>query len=413
MKRIAGVFLGLLSGRFIAALLQAATLAVIARGLAPGDFATVASVTGVLIFLSSAGDLGVTTATTREAASGSLQSLTDLIVLNRLLAVTLATTGVLGMMLLAFFGQTEFYWQLLPMGAWIGMERLAENASAIHIGHRSSKPVLSSLLLRKAGPLLAVLVASLTWPRFIILALSIGYLGGTIMAFALTRHVSHADSEHGGIWTRSRRAAKIAVPFWANSLAAQSRQLDVFIVGLFAGTQVALVYAPVARLIAPLRMIPTTFAQAILPFVVDAGQAVRIRKTLLLVFFFGVICFGSVGLMSRNAIDLLYGPEYQQSSKALGVLAVGLIAAGLGSVLTSFAQGLGKEKQVAWVSMAMAVLTLSGVAWGSIEWGATGAAGAIGVVFVLQALALAALLMRHLQRDRDREGSDENEKVSA
>lgn len=402
LLRLLRVFTGLLSGRVLSAGLQAVTLVFLARGLTPTEFAFVGTILGVSIFLTAVADMGVSTAVTRETARGNHAAVDSLLGLNRLLSLGVAGVGAAACLLAGLVVGGTIAWQLVPLGIWLGAERLAETAAAVHVGNKRARAAASSIVIRKSGPLAGSALAFWLAPPLLVLGLSMGYLFGAIAAYFVTkeRRVDTVDIDRLGRGRiRRRQALSLALPFWVNSMAAQSRQLDVLVVGMVGGGGAAVAYAPASRLISPLRMIPTTLAQALLPFVAERDpRRLRLGRVVLATLLASGGLFAVLYLLAAPLTLILFGQKYVATVPILRILIAGLTFAALASVLNSVAQGSGLEKSVALISTVSAVLTLAAIGIGTALGGAQGAAYGIVVIYVAQSAALAMALRLQVER---------------
>lgn len=175
------------------------------------------------------------------------------------------------------------------------------------------------------------------------------------------------------------------MPFWVNSVAAQSRQLDVFVLSLVAPGSATVSYAPAARLIAPLRLIPSTIAQASLPHMAGRdGETPRLWRLLVITLSISACVYVVVGLAAYPLVITLFGEAYAASVGVLQVLVAGLIFASASSVLTSYLQGTGREWRVAVISVVAAVISLLGIGVGGATFGAIGAALGLCTGYLVQ-----------------------------
>ena len=224
------LFGGLFTGRALAALAQALTLVLLARVLRPADFSVVAALLGVLAFLIAICDLGITTATTRSIAADEHRLVPGLRRLNLSAAgVGAATTSIC----LAVYQATSSFEQAIwfPLfGIWIGLDRLAEFRLSVLVGLNQSAAIAGDLVIRKVLPAAFVVPVALLAPDYIVLALAAGYIVGSgLTALRGLGQVAMLDAGDRSML----KTLQGTLPFWVNSMAAQSRQLDVVVVGVF------------------------------------------------------------------------------------------------------------------------------------------------------------------------------------
>jgi O-antigen/teichoic acid export membrane protein len=392
-------FSGLISARLSGAVAQALLLFLFARQVDPSTFALVMGALGLLTFASALSDLGVTAATTRETAAG--RATDSLQTMNRIVAALSA-----GLCLLAAVGGflasglDQIWIQLAPFAAWLYFERLAEYRFARDLGGGKGGSAVLNLLVRRSAPA-GVVALGLVVPVPPVLLLS----GGYALAACLSLVFGHQRGSIGDKADRGEGTAaplRISLPFWINSVAAQSRQLDVLIVSVVAPIAVATVYAPAGRLVSPLRLIPSTLAQAALPFLARAGDGPgpnRPWKLLSVSMLVSAAVYILVGLAADEVVRVFFGEAYAEAGSVLRVLLWGLFFASGVSVLGSYLQGTNREWAYAGVSVACACVALLGVGLGAALGGATGAAVGLSAAYVVQFAAALLVVSRILRSE--------------
>jgi O-antigen/teichoic acid export membrane protein len=403
---LARLFGGIFVGRVLAAVAQAGTLILLARALGPKDFAVVSGVLGLLVFASSVIDFGVTSATTRAVATQASAQVKRLRFLNLWCSAFGALLFSFGLLMYGASLGTGVGISLALLGVWAGVDRLAEIRLAVLIGSKKGRAVVANLALRRVVALAAVVAAYLWWPQAIVAALAVGSIVGSILVVSRTRMRDRVESHVAGRVDASdkdwRLALRESLPFWVNSMAAQSRQLDVIVVGWVSGSvAAAAAYAPVSRLVSPLRLLPTTFAQASLA--VASSRPGRRNESLgltALAVLPSLALFTIVGVFANYWVPALLGQEYAPSVPILQVVLFGLVFAAATSVQTSLLQARGHEKTVAIVSVITGGLALVLVAVGTGIGGGVGAGVGLTVGYALQSLALAWASFRENQQMR-------------
>jgi O-antigen/teichoic acid export membrane protein len=394
VKGVARLFGSLLFARVASAGLQALTLVMLARMLTPESFALVSGFLGVLLFISVLSDAGVIPAATRETAAGHAALVHELQSFNRKLG---AISGVVFACALAIWtgvaGGVAFV-SFAPFALWLGIERLVEFRFAVLLGQADSVGSVLSMVIRRIGPVLALGIAQYFSVADPVLFLGAGYAAGSLAALALVKRGVPAfvegrdrDADVGNT------AAARAFPFWMNSLAAQSRQLDVLCVAVTGGVAAGINYAPASRLISPLRMIPTTLAQATFPVAARHGRkgeidAELLRSLVLAGLLPSAVFYGVAALLAEPIIVLLFGDPYIGSVGVLRIMLLGLVVASVSSLLTSLLQAAHLETRVARANCMNAVVTLGLIAFGAWWRGAAGAAAGLSLGYLLQAVSL-------------------------
>jgi O-antigen/teichoic acid export membrane protein len=360
---------------------------ILARLLEPHEFAFVAGILGFLIFANSVLDLGVTTASTRAVARGELETLRNLGHLNVLSALVGAALAALLLGLMSAWSEFDQVLGMIPFVLWVPLERLAEFKLAVRVGEQASRAVVANLVVRKTMPLLTMLTSAAICPQSPVLFLGVGYLLGSTAVLA-TRGTTRYRSARRGTATRS--TIRHARPFWLNSMAAQSRQLDVLIVASVGGATSSAAYAPVSRLISPLRMLPTSIAQAALSTLARKGEVVGPSPATLVAAAMipSIAFFSLIAVWADKLISWSVGDAYLNSVSVLRAVLVGLVFASAASMQTSILQARGKESLVARLSVLTACFSLAAVAGGASIGGALGAAIGLSVGYASQCLAL-------------------------
>lgn len=403
---LARLFGGIFVGRVLAAVAQAGTLVLLARALGPRTFAVVSGVLGLLVFVSSVIDFGVTPATTRAAATQAGTQVRRLKSLNLWCSTFGGLLFCVGLLMYGARLGTATGISLGLLGIWAGVDRLAEMRLAVLIGLKKGREVVSNLAIRRFVALAAVAAAYFWWPHGVVAALAAGSILGSLLVVSRTQINEFdeiAETGDTGATNRDwRLALRESFPFWINSLAAQTRQLDVLVVGLMGGPLSAVTaYAPVSRLVSPLRLLPTTFAQASLAIASSRTRGRNDSVVLTLVAVVpSLVLFSAVGLSANFWVPAILGEEYSPSVPILQIVLLGLVFAAATSVQTSLLQARGQERAVAVVSVSTACLALALVAIGAVIGGGLGAGVGLTVGYVLQSFALVWASFRASRRIR-------------
>lgn len=382
--------------RLVAAGAQAVFIGVLARAVTPSDFVTFASVIAVALVVSVVCDLGVTPTTVRVRAADPRDP--RLRTLVGALNGTTALTAVAAALVLAFAVPDVTLGAALLGGAWAATERYCEGASAWLIADRRSLLLAVTTLVRRLGPLVVLVavgvlssgddLAIALWSIFAASAVAAVWLFGWLRMQA--REIERGDVPVATV-------LRGAVPFWANSIGVQLRQLDVVVVSAVTVVQQASYYAAVSRLVTPLRLIPTSFATAVLPFVArgkggNARGALRgLREVLLVTVGLYVV----VAILARPITLILFGEDYLGAVPALRVTLIGLVFAAAVSSLNAVLLAADDEVYAARNSVVTGLLGLAFIALGAHWGGAVGGAWGLTLSFVVQ---LAPLVWR-VQRE--------------
>jgi O-antigen/teichoic acid export membrane protein len=383
-------FSWVLIGRVVAAILQAATVAVLARELGPHQFGTLAAVLGVIIWFQAVSDLGMSKLVVKERATSGSDSL-----VAGGLWVNSRSTILLGIILgIGFTGAgltlDHNFLLMAPLAISAAGEKNADTWLGVAIADGDTHLNSINLVSRRSLALFGFL--------------GMHYMGietlfsySIAAAFAALISVAFARRHVSGIVTSQRDSVSnvlaSARPFWKNTLAVQLRNLDAGIVGMVTNAGVAGYYATASRLSGPLRMLPTSLAIVILP------QAARTRNEPTPSIVRIVLLAGSaVGCIYISLIvtipwllPLVFGKAYLPAIVPLQIVLAGLVFAGFTSLFGAVLQGRGFPQEVATISvittfyllLALVVLTTAG--------GAVGAAAALATSFAIEAIALGVI----------------------
>ena len=388
--RRTGSFAG---ARILAAVIQALTVVVIARALDPAAFALFALLFGVLQVAQAFFDGGCTQAIARHHLEpGRVRAIVRA---GRALSLTTAVVATGALACAAFVGGDPLVAALVPLGVWVAAERQAEVSSMLLASGGRTGTVALGMVGRRGLVLLACLTAPAA-PEAVLWAFSLTSLvSSAITSTVLARSaLCLSGARRPGIGI-GRSTAAMLLPYWATGLGLQVRQLDLTVLTATAGVGVAAAFAPASRLIPPLRIVPTTYAQMQLARLARESRVLRPRE-LWLPTGVALAAFGSAALVVGPLLPLVLGRDYASAVLPLQVSLLALVPATAASILTSATQSGGDTRYAAICAWASAVTSLVLVAVLGLLAGATGAAAATGLGFVVQA----ALLLAHRRRPR-------------
>jgi len=390
--RLFGKLLWVSGGRFGAAVIQAVTLIVVARAMAPSEFGLLAGVLGLASLVQSVSDFGIGTFVSVERArdpdSGAIRSALNF--------NALTSSGLLVVILLGIAAAGTFldsaYWFMAPLALWASGERNADTRLAIMFADGDVWINVSNLILRRTGALglLAVLIHTDLDP---LLAYSASIaVAAAISSTAANVLVRKRVTREGTM--SYRRLMRESRPFWIHSVATQARNVDTVLVTLAASATQAGFFSSARRLTTPLLLIPSSLANLLLPAAsrsVAAGTSLRplIKVVAVLVASMSVI-YGIVFAAAASLLPALLGQAYAPSVDALRIVLLGMPFAAASSVLASLLQGGGRKSFVAAVSVCMVFASLSFVLAGALIHGATGASCGVALSMLLHSLVLVA-----------------------
>ena len=379
--------LEILAVRVVGAFGQAILLAITARQLEVRDFGTLAALLGASAVCLTLCDLGVVPTILR--AESNTAGADKLPGLYRLLLVT---TGLLIPISLTvgFIASKDAVVSAAFVGFCVG-ERLIDSSNARHVAHGLSSSLASVTVLRRLTPILLVIGV---WKgtghvnlESIMACLGVSALTlGLIWQWRAVRLRRPIDNRE----IRLRGTLAGSFPFWINSVGMQLRQLDTMFVAGVGTPSAAALFGAISRLVAPLRMLPTAFAQATVPHSARSGKS-GIRRTLaelrsVLILSAGLYLL--VGIFADDLLAMLFGARYAEGADALRILLIGLTVAGAVSTYNSILLGVGDEWFAALSSLASGLLALGLVTIGAATGGIVVAAAGLSLSFCIHLIPL-------------------------
>ncbi len=393
MKLITG-FAWITFGRMLAAVLQALSLILVARYAGPANFGVLAAFIGLVIVFQAFFDFGISTYITKQRAKSSDDpQVVEAIYIYQYLGAALLMSLSMAALILSYIEQYA-WWLFLPLAIAGCLERQSDVRLTIALADGDVWKNATNLVVRRAIAL-AVLLAVVQVGLDALQAYGIAAVMSSFVSYVVSRRFVKIDGHPGGLsWTKSKAILVASRPFWANSLGAQLRNLDVLLVNHVATASIAGYYGAVSRSVSPLRMVSSSLATVMLPMV--ARRNGRVRSFLWAVaVVIGSLSAGyaSLAVFAEQAVLFLLGAEYLPAVVAFKIVIVGLVFASVSSVMTSILQASGWEKSVGKISLATSFLALAGVAVGVTLFEATGAAFGLSVSYIVQCAALTFTIM--------------------
>lgn len=409
-RRVMRQFIWVSLGRAVAAILQAVVLALVARAVTPAEFGLLGIFLGFATVAQTAIDMGVATFIIRERAarpdSGDIALAMRFnwftsILLSVMTAATIVVTALVG---------SDAWLLLLPLAIWIGAERNADARISIALADGDAKINVINLVGRRVlatGIILVLVTLGTDGLLAYSLALAIAAVVSSVFAngYVRKRVAPRSESTYAELLRRSR-------PYWIHSVATQSRNLDSALVGAAAGATAAGYFTAGSRLTNPLRILPYSLANVLLPEASRAyAQGRSLRPAYLMAGGMGVvlaIAYLALIPLMPWLIPAVLGADYLGAVAVIQVVLLGFpFAAGV-SLIHALLQAMGRKRLVATSSTIFAVLTLAGVWIAALEWGAIGAAVAMSITTALQCMYLffwLLLLTLRRRRGRNTDGS--------
>lgn len=255
-------FTGIAGGRLVGALIQALSMVLLARVSGPSGFGIFAAAYGVGLVLQTVLNFGFTPFLVRIRALGDQEPLIAStlefsrranLAVGALLALTAAVAAV--------FEPT--LWFVVPLAAWVVLDNYVETLLSLPLADGNTWQNAVSLLLRRA---LALVFVGAAWLAGVdaVFWYSVGLAFSSMIAVFVAIQLGPAITR-----VRSRRSYRSIIGksshFWLNSVATQTRNFDVLLVGLVTSPAVSGIYGVTSRITTPLRLIPTSFAAVLMP----------------------------------------------------------------------------------------------------------------------------------------------------
>jgi O-antigen/teichoic acid export membrane protein len=216
-----------------------------------------------------------------------------------------------------------------------------------------------------------------------------GYLLGAGVATAIViRIFGRAALRVVGGGRRTREIARYAVPlFVTNSGYTLFSQVDVLIIGALLGTTAVGVFSAPLQLVVPLSYIGQSVANSVSPRQAqgsdDQSSVMAFQTSVRWLVIYQSILLAPVIVWAEPIVRLLFGPEFHESANVLRLLSVFIFLRGLGPVITTTVNYLGRAaRRVPVVLAALAVNTVIDLAL--LPWiGVVGAAIGTGVGYLI------------------------------
>ena len=387
-------------GRLCGALLQAASLAVLARQIGPPEFGEFAVWYGAAVVLQAVLNFGLTPLLVRMRAAGDREP--DVAAILRFCRRGSVLAGLVGLLacltLVAAAGLPAY---VVLLAGWVVVDNLVETYLAIPLADGRAWENASSLIFRRAI-LFAVLISGVSLGLDPSAFYGVGLLLGSLASLLLVARSLKRGPQTAASAMGVRSIAAEAKYFWTNSVVTQARNLDVVVVSLVAtGGATVGYFAAASRLTSPLRIVPTSFAAVLMPAAVRAlrsGQyksAVRATVAVCAVSSLGFLC---VGLAVPYVLPRLLGGDYEGAVGVVQIVCLGLVFAAIASQLNAVLQAFGHVRLVSNISLSTTVTCLVLVAVLVPPFGAAGGGWGLTASYVLQSVVLVLFTWRSIRR---------------
>ena len=384
-----GQFVWVTGGRIVAAVLQAVSLVLVLQRISPPEFGILSAVLGLATVVQTAIDMGVATFITRErAANPDSGAIATALRFNMLSSLALTALVLVALTAAGLFNSV--YFLLLPLAFWVSGERNADARLAVVFADGDAKINVFNLLSRRILTILLFLGSAAAGVEPLLafaLASAVAALSSSLFAnlYVRSRVVTPASISYRELLRESR-------PYWINSVATQARNLDVTIAGILAGATQAGYYSTAARLTSPLRILPTSLASVLLPAATRASAKSQSLRPLIRIVVFVLlvmtVIYGAIWVLIPWGVPTFLGSAYIPAVLSVQIVVAGLPFAAAASLFSSLLQARGHKKFVAIVATISTGVCLGCVGIAAPIWGAAGAAVALAVSFLVQAIVL-------------------------
>ncbi|MFD6855982.1 lipopolysaccharide biosynthesis protein [Rhodococcus sp. NPDC060090] len=393
---LAKQFSWVLLGRLAGALLQAGSMALLARWSGPSGFGLFASIYGIALIIQTFIDFGLTTYIIRLRAQnawhgsvgGSLRLIGQINVLvGAILVLVTCGLSVWDGMFLPF----------VPLAVWVVADRQVETWLGVPLADGNTWQNASSLVLRRSLALV-ILLGGYYWGVDALLAYATGLALSSLIACAPVMMLNRAVSaRNSGTSIELLRAAR---PYWFNSLATQARNFDAALVAIIASPVSAGYYGAASRLTTPLRMIPTSFAAVLMPAATRAGgeNKMALVRSVLILTAFTTVLYASLAVVIPFVVPVVLGEEFDAAVPVIQIVCGGLVFAAIASQLGALMQGWGHARAVAVVSSGTTLVCLLGIMLLTPWVGVLGAGFALAGSYVVQVLVQLVFLWANDRR---------------
>ncbi|MGN7147499.1 oligosaccharide flippase family protein [Arthrobacter sp. SAFR-179] len=396
-RKRAGDFLWALAGRGGAAALQALTLVLLARFSNPADFGLTMGVQGVLLTAAYFLGFGLGPYVIVEQAKARYSEVVGGItyVNNR----TSAFSGIacfVGLVIAGIFNSEIF--MLLPLAVAMLAMRNSAVIEGIALANGRVRIFGASLLLRRLAQALIFVILSIAGMHAMI-AYSIAYAASESLINFFLRKVIGSPTVPA-TKPKFNQVIRSALPYWVETVAVQFRGLDVSSVGLAAGAAVGGIYAVPARLSSAILMIPSTFANLILPKIAAGNRKVFLRVAGLSLPVILIVWSVLAGLViyTEPILAVLLGPTYVSASAPVQIFCIGFAVLTCITIVNAMVQGIGLAQHVAWTSMVGSVLAVVCAGLGASLLGAQGASWGFSLGVSIQLVLLCASSARGVMK---------------
>ncbi|WP_449372211.1 lipopolysaccharide biosynthesis protein [Arthrobacter psychrolactophilus] len=376
-------FLIMVSSRIFSSAIQAVSFILLARWIGPDGFGAISVVLGISMVVFSLADFGLSSYIPRARAKGVNADVARGLDMGAM-GYSIAGLGMVAVLISTSSGTPVSAWLfLLPLSQ--ALDQYVELCLTISIADGSSLPAVASILTRRSTSFLVFIL--LFWSGAAPLAAyGFGLMFGAIVGLVLVRNdlrgrISRQNDKPG-----FSDMYRLMRPYLIANLSAQARTLDSAVIGAVTSLNIAGLYSIAYRLVNPLTLVSQAAVSVVLPHsskksLLEAkklGEKIAILSLLVCLPLIPVIIF------SEPIVVLIFGANYSGAGVAFSWAIVALPFMSISSPLGGILQGQGFQRYVATNGFAFAVISLAGVALGSMLGGASYASAAMAIAFFMK-----------------------------
>lgn len=392
-NRFARQFTAVLSGYVGSAIIRAVALVLLARLALPDDFGFFSSVAAAIVIAQAMTDLGLAKLILREHSARVDHALVSAALrTNSRLSALLALLLIIMLLGAGLTADSRFLY-LLPLAVAAAAEKNADTFLSIALANQQASVNTTNIILRRTLSLL-VFVSATSLGLDPLFAFSAGEMLAALVSAVLARRYASSRVQPATS-VPFRLVFRAGLPFWLNSMAVQARNFDVLMTSAVSGTTQAGFYASATRLTGPLQLVASAAATVLLPFATRSTARLRMVHASLVFLAVTSIAYVSLALLVPYVVPLVLGDAYVPSILVIQIVLIGLPFASLAALLTSALQGWGLARMAAVVAIGFTIVCLAGVFSGASLNGAVGASIGLTIAYVLQAIAIVLLALRH------------------
>jgi len=405
-RRVLRQYASVTAGYAGSAVIRAVGLIVLARLALPADFGLFSAVAGVIVIAQAALDLGLARLILREHGGGeAARVVRSALRLNIALSTVLGVVGLTGLALVGTLVDGRILF-LLPLAVAAAAEKNADTSLSVAIAEGRGDVNTVNLIARRMLALSVFLCLALTGlVEATLLAYACGEAVSALFAAVLARRQIRGSVPDGPPLPY-RRTARLGAPFWINSLATQTRNLDVLLITSIAGSTQGGFYASATRLTGPLQLLASSAATVLLPVAARSARRSRVFLAALVVSGLMALVYALLAALAPFFVPLLLGDAYVPAVPVIQIVLAGLPFACLSAVLASALQGWRRADVVATTAVLFTVVCLGGAIVGGVATGAAGAALGLALAYLLQAGILTTVAAREARRSAPTRGTE-------